>query len=135
MVNDLLIAHSHGERPIVEFYTVVEQSTTFKPNRTKDQVTFLVTNSGLRLVSYPRVRVVTFYWNTSPERWTFRKVRRLNNFGHSIHARLRINAQTTGNRVCDQAISYLRFCTTLCHPAGTQLSYSGSIHAVISSPT
>ena len=62
----------------------------------KDQVTFLVTNSGLRLVSYPRVRVVTFYCNTSPEQWTFRKVRRLNNFGHSTHARLLIKTSDGG---------------------------------------
>lgn len=49
-----------------------------KPNTTKDQVMFLVTNLGLRLVtpllvSHPCVWVMTFYRDTLPKRWTSQK--------------------------------------------------------------
>ena len=49
-----------------------------KPNKTKNQVTFLVTNLGLRLVtpllvSHPRVWVMTFYRDTLPKLWTSQK--------------------------------------------------------------
>lgn len=80
----LMSNHSvlHGRRM---FWNVWRSS---KHNKTKDQVTFLITNPGLRAVTtlldcHPHVGVITFYRNTLTKCWTFWNVRGLKVFLHS----------------------------------------------------
>lgn len=80
----LMSNHSvlHGRRMFWNFWR------SSKHNKTKDQVTFLITNPNLRLVTtlldcHPHVGVITFYRNTLTKCWTFWNVRGLKVFLHS----------------------------------------------------